>query len=286
MEFLARALDDPAPARCGRCMNCAGQTDRRAVPDALLQGAADFLRSDTLVLEPRAHWPKPVLAEVEKALPGAIGRFETGRPKVIIPETLRAQEGRTLCIYGDAGWGQEVAQGKYHNGTFSEALVNAAADLISCKWKPEPPPQWITVIPSQRHPQLVQEFAQRLAAKLTLPFIPALRQRNEAQPQKEMQNSAMQLRNILNAFQVAATISLPQDAADSPSRAPGLLQRWARQLAATLGSGPTLPSVPVLLVDDVVDSRWTLTVASVILRQHGSGPVYPFALAKASLRGS
>jgi len=42
----------------------------------------------------------------------------------------------------------------------------------------------------------------------------------------------------------------------------------------------------VLLIDDVVDSRWTLTVAAVLLREHGSGPVYPFALAKAALRGS
>jgi len=286
MEFLARALDDPAPARCGRCMNCAGQTDRREVPSALLQAAADYLRSDTLVLEERDYWPRPVLAEVEKALPGAIERYESGKPKMIIPQKLRAQEGRVLCLYGDAGWGLEVARGKYQAGTFSEALVKAAADLIVGKWKPEPAPQWVTVIPSQRHPQLAQDFAQRLAAKLTLPFIPALRQRNTAKPQKEMQNSAMQLRNVLDAFQIAATISLPQDAAASASRAPGLLQRWVGQLAATFGSGPSLPPVPVLLVDDVVDSRWTLTVASVILRQHGSGPVYPFALAKASLRGS
>jgi ATP-dependent DNA helicase RecQ len=47
-----------------------------------------------------------------------------------------------------------------------------------------------------------------------------------------------------------------------------------------------LPPVPVLLVDDMVDSGWTLTWVSVLLRQHGSGPVFPFALAKASPRGS
>jgi ATP-dependent DNA helicase RecQ len=44
--------------------------------------------------------------------------------------------------------------------------------------------------------------------------------------------------------------------------------------------------VPVLLVDDMVDSGWTLTLAAVLLQHHGSGPVYPFALAKASPRGS
>ena len=38
---------------------------------------------------------------------------------------------------------------------------------------------------------------------------------------------------------------------------------------------------PVLLIDDIVDSRWTMTVAGSLLREHGSGPVFPFALATA-----
>jgi ATP-dependent DNA helicase RecQ len=36
----------------------------------------------------------------------------------------------------------------------------------------------------------------------------------------------------------------------------------------------------VLLVDDLVDSRWTLTVVSAALLESGSGPVSPFVLAK------
>ena len=42
------------------------------------------------------------------------------------------------------------------------------------------------------------------------------------------------------------------------------------------------PSGPVLLVDDMVDSRWTLTVAAWLLRSRGSGVVWPLALALAS----
>jgi ATP-dependent DNA helicase RecQ len=57
-------------------------------------------------------------------------------------------------------------------------------------------------------------------------------------------------------------------------------------VGARFGNGPTLPPVPVLLVDDMVDSGWTLTLAAVLLQHQGSGPVYPFALAKASPRGS
>jgi len=36
---------------------------------------------------------------------------------------------------------------------------------------------------------------------------------------------------------------------------------------------------PVLLVDDVVDSGWTMTVAARLLRQAGAPAVLPFALA-------
>ena len=49
-------------------------------------------------------------------------------------------------------------------------------------------------------------------------------------------------------------------------------------LAAPLG---TLDG-PVLLVDDLVDSRWTLTVAGRLLRRAGAPAVLPFALAAAA----
>ena len=44
-----------------------------------------------------------------------------------------------------------------------------------------------------------------------------------------------------------------------------------------------MPGGPVLLVDDLVHSGWTLTVASVLLRRKGSGEVLPFALASVEL---
>jgi len=313
MEFLARALDDPAAAPCGKCMNCSGQTQRREVPPALAQAAVDFLRHDALVLQPRYRWPGPVLAEVYKVLPDAIERYEHGRPKVTIPERLRARPGRVLCMYGDAGWGREVARGKYETGRFSDALLAAAAELIQSKWQPDPAPQWVTAVPSEHHAELVRDFAQRLAAKLGLPFVAALRKHHGKQPQKEMQNSAQQLRNVLRAFQVVEAPALEVAQASSPASQPGvppgqasglgsgthpepagetpallsrMVKQLARQVASTFGAAPALPPVPVLLVDDMVDSGWTLTLAAVLLQHHGSGPVYPFALAKASPRGS
>jgi len=41
-----------------------------------------------------------------------------------------------------------------------------------------------------------------------------------------------------------------------------------------------VPKGPVLLVDDMVDSRWTLTVSAWLLRQAGSGEVWPMALSQ------
>ena len=139
----------------------------------------------------------------------------------------------------------------------------------------------------QRHSELVQDFGQRLAAKLGLPFVPVQRKRRETPPQKEMQNSSMQLRNLLKAFQVIeAPFSGPADSTSEAGGFTGVVRHFSRELTAKFGPGPILPNLPVLLVDDVVDSRWTITLAAILLQQHGSGPGYPFALARASLRGS
>jgi ATP-dependent DNA helicase RecQ len=187
------------------------------------------------MIEPRRQWP-----------PGA-SRLVSGR----IPEELRALPGRVLSIYGDAGWGREVARCKYQVGLFSETLVTASAELIEAKWKPEPHPSWVTDVPSLRDPRLVNDFARRLADKLGLPFTPLLRKRIERPPQKTMENSGQQLRNLLDVFDISAGV----------------------------------PGGPVLLIDDVVDSRWTITVISWLLRKNGSGPVHPFALASSAIGG-
>jgi ATP-dependent DNA helicase RecQ len=63
------------------------------------------------------------------------------------------------------------------------------------------------------------------------------------------------------------------------------LENSAQPVRSVLGAFAVppggLPAGPVLLIDDVVDSGWTLTVIAATLREAGSGPVYPFVLAKA-----
>ncbi len=252
MEFLARSLDDPHAAPCGKCMNCTGNTTRRVPPAALAQEAVNFLCNDTLLLEPRIYWPTSSLDKILSAHPGIVQMSKKGTLTSGIPIPFRSQSGRILCLWGDAGWGTEVARGKYEAGDFSDLLVEAAASLIRGQWKPAPAPEWVAAVPSLHRPELVQHFARRLAAKLELPYHAILRKTRATRPQKEMQNSAQQIHNLLGAFDVH----------------------------------PPVPRGPVLLVDDVVDSGWTLALLAVLLQQHGSGPVHPFALAKASPRGS
>jgi ATP-dependent DNA helicase RecQ len=159
----------------------------------------------------------------------------------------QALPGRALSMYGDAGWGALVKTGKYIDHHFSDGLVTACAELVG-HWQPQPAPTWITCIPSLRHQTLVPDFAQRLASALHLPFHPVIRKTAERPPQKDMANSAHQALNLDGAFQIV---------------------------------GGTVPRGPVLLVDDIVDSRWTMTVGAWLLRSHGSGEVFPLALAVA-----
>jgi ATP-dependent DNA helicase RecQ len=248
MEFLGRALDDPAPKPCGKCMNCAGQTQRHEIPRQTILEAVEFLRGDEIVIDARKQWPAAAVGEIQKVMPEAIKLTQRGTPGTMIPEGLRPQQGRALSIYGDAGWGRAVADGKYGAKHFSDQLVQVTARLIRERWRPEPFPEWITCVPSNRQPTLVLDFATRLAAILNLAFIPVIAKNRETEPQKSMENSTQQVRNLLGGFSV----------------------------------GRDILKTPVLLVDDVIDSGWTITMIAALLRIEGSGPVFPFALARAT----
>ncbi len=129
-------------------------------------------------------------------------------------------------------------------------MLDAAQDLILNRWNPQPFPEWVTAIPSLRRPNLVPGFAERLAIRLGLPYHRVLVRLRDAPEQKGMENSTMQARNV----------------------------------QGTLGINGDVSSRPVLLVDDIIDSGWTLTIAGFLLQESGSGVVYPFTLARAQSR--
>lgn len=233
MEFLSNELDDPHAAKCGMCANCVGAplipTD---FDKTLAVEASAFLRRLDFVVEPRKRWPYYMDDE----------RYRGG-----IPENLRAERGRALCMWGDAGWGDMVKRGKQVDGRFPDDLVDAVVEMIG-RWKPEPCPKWVTCVPSFNHEMLVPDYAKRLASALGIPFRPCLIKVRQTRPQKAMRNSNQQLSNIIDAFDIRRDLLLPG---------------------------------PVLLVDDIVDSGWTFTIIASLLRTNGSGNVFPVALAQA-----
>lgn len=238
MQFLQRALDDPAHQPCGRCASCLARplvTNR--ANDDLIQKAYRFMRHSEFPLEAKKQF--------------AAGAFEVYDFRGNIKNELKAEEGRVLSRWNDMAWGKKVADDK-HKGHFRDELVDAMAQMISQRWRPQLAPQWVTCVPSTRRPDLVPDFAQRLAGLLGLPFMPVLVKTRENQQQKLQENRYHQCRNLDGAFGVEASV----------------------------------PDAPVLLVDDVVDSGWTMTVLAALLRQHGSGPVFPVALASSSAGGN
>ncbi|HMY01625.1 MAG TPA: phosphoribosyltransferase family protein, partial [Agitococcus sp.] len=232
------ALDDLDPTPCGKCSFCIGQSVIKLVVDpALAHSAGTFLKQAEMLITPKIQVAANAFLEY-----GFRGN---------LPQKFQAQEGRVLSRWGDAGWGRMVADNK-HAGSFSDDLVEAMAEMIQQRWKPNPAPQWVCCVPSRNHPELVPDFAKRLAARLGLPFVNAVSKVKDNQPQKGQQNRYHQCHNLDGVFKVTQ-----------------------------LHQGQ-----PVLLVDDVVDSGWTLTVIAALLQQAGSGVVYPVALASSSVKDS
>jgi ATP-dependent DNA helicase RecQ len=230
MVFLAAELDDELAEPCGCCANCAGPFAPTEADESLVLEAVQFLRNAHRPIPPRKRWPYGLL------------------DNWTIPDDLLLEEGRALCIYGDAGWGEQVKRGKFVDNRFDDDLVEATVEMIKA-WGPDPEPVWVTAVPSRRNPELVADFAKRLAGALGLPYREALMKVRDTEQQKLMQNGFQQARNAREAF--AAVDEEVQDG-------------------------------PVLLVDDMVDSRWSLTVCGIALRQTGAGPVFPVALAEST----
>lgn len=237
MQFLAGALDDPAANACGRCAVCLGNPVLPVEIERATKIAAQrFVRHSEMPLELKKQWDLEALPDYGAAY---------GWSRQNIPSALRGEEGRILSRWGEPVWGELVASGKAE-GRFDDELVDATADLLRNRWREAGGIEWVTCIPSRRHPELVPDFAARLANALGVPFLPVIQKARETEPQKRMENRFHQCHNLDGAFEV----HLP-DGAESP----------------------------VLLIDDVVDSAWTLTLAAALLRQAGTSAVFPFALA-------
>jgi ATP-dependent DNA helicase RecQ len=175
-------------------------------------------------------------------------RGDTGS-RTKIPDGERNDEGRALSVWGDGGWGRLVRQGRLTDGRYDERLVDALAELVR-RWQPDPAPRWVASVPSLRTPALVRDLAEGVAARLGLEYAPVVEVTAERPPQREQQNAAHQQRNVEGAFTVAGS----------------------------------LPPGPVLLVDDLVSSGWTLAEVGRVLRLAGAPAVLPVVLASSAGR--
>jgi ATP-dependent DNA helicase RecQ len=155
------------------------------------------------------------------------------------------EPGRALCYLSDPGWGDQLLDAKHSGRPLSDELVEAAATLIG-RWMPEFDGTIVFVPSLDPTRTLVENFAGRLAEKLRIPLSDCLVKLRQNAAQKLMENSAQQLRNVDDVF----------------------------------GIRGRAPTGPVLLVDDIVDSRWTMTVLGDLLLSSGTGPVFPFAVGK------
>lgn len=168
-----------------------------------------------------------------------------------IPKEELNEVGRVLSNYGDSGWGKIVEEDKYTNNYFRNELVDATINLIINKWKEADKFDYVAAVPSLRRPKLVKDFAERVAEKLNIPFIDVIQKPSETPEQKTMENSNMQCKNAYNGFIVNRDIN----------------------------------SGNVLLIDDMVDSGWTLTVCGSLLKRNGAIKVFPYALASTAKNG-
>lgn len=239
MLFLAQALDDRLAEPCGKCANCdpEGKVSTTFSHEIGVR-AAEFIKHSVAEIEPKKNAGTSGANAAARFPAYGFGyRFED----------LKHEPGRVLSRWGDAGWGRLVKQGK-ENGHFDDELVTAAIEMINQRWQPAPRPTWVTCVPSLRHPDLVPDFAERVALALGLPFVNAVHKVHETEPQKYMENSDHRCRNLDGAFEIS----------------------------------DVREGEPVFLLDDAVDSGWTFAIISALLLRKSSGPVFPLALVDTS----
>jgi ATP-dependent DNA helicase RecQ len=166
-----------------------------------------------------------------------------------IPDTLLAEPGRALGRLTDIGWGTTLrALLEGPDEDVPPALVDAMVKVLAA-WDWAQRPAAVVTVPSLTRPALVGSLGERIAAVGRLPYLGSVRYRGDG-PGPRRHNSAHRLRSLWHAFEVPA------------------------EMGHVAG--------PVLLVDDRIETGWTMTVAAKLLREAGAPAVLPLALAVTS----
>ncbi|MDX6343116.1 MAG: ATP-dependent helicase RecQ [Trebonia sp.] len=240
MEFLRRELDDPAATTCGRCDNCTGSPWPADVPEAGAQAARDRLARPGVSVDPRKMWPTGMKE---------LGIDASGK----IPAARTAEPGRALGRLTDVGWGATLrallAEGAPDEPVTAQ-LTDAVVKVLAA-WDWSQRPVSVVSMPSRSRPLLVGSLGQRIAAIGRLTYLGALGYATPDGPGPRRHNSAQRLASLWHAIVVPEELRVALKASDGP----------------------------VLLVDDQIDTGWTMTVAVALLRDAGAPAVLPLALA-------
>jgi ATP-dependent DNA helicase RecQ len=241
MQFLREALDDPQAAPCGRCDNCATPAFDASVSETALAAAGAFLNKPGVTVEPRKLWPTGL---------AAVGLELSGR----VPAEEQAGAGRAVGRLSDLGWGprlRTVLTGP--DAAVPDDVFKALVEVLKDWSRGDEPwparPVGVVALGSRSHPVLVGSIAERIASVGRLPVLGTTTPVGPAP--RSGGNSAQRVIAVHGSFRVDG------------------------ELAAALST----VDGPLLLVDDRVDSGWTMTLIARELRQAGIPDVYPLALA-------
>ena len=207
--------------------------------------AVELVVSPVALAAAQAHLGKPgVEVEPRKLWPTAMaaaGVALSGR----IPADRQAESGRALGRLSDIGWGTRLRALLGGADTEVPDDVLRAVIQVLAGWGWAERPTGVVAMPSTAHPRLVASMAGKLSQVGRLPLLGTLELLGPTGGGRS--NSAQRLRAVAGAF--------------------------------ALPAGLTLDGSPLLLVDDLVDTGWTLTEATRLLREGGAGPVLPLVLA-------
>ncbi|MDR6986329.1 ATP-dependent DNA helicase RecQ [Paenarthrobacter nitroguajacolicus] len=252
MEYITSVLDDETAAACGRCDNCAGRWFPVDVAASAADAAGQTLRRAGIAVEPRLQWPSG-MDRLGVAVKGKIKPDES------------VSEGRILARLTDLGWGgalRELFAAGAPDRAVDPAMLQACVQVLrewsgaegGTPWSGAGRPAAVVSIPSRTKPQLVESLAQGIAGIGRMPYLGQLQAQHGGPTGARGGNSAYRLAGVWDRLVVGPDLA---------------------QALAGIGSQP------VLLVDDLIDSRWTMTVSARALRQAGVGAVLPLALAQA-----
>jgi ATP-dependent DNA helicase RecQ len=168
-----------------------------------------------------------------------------------IPAAELAEEGRALGRLTDIGWGNRLRTlfADTADGPVPDDVFDACVRVLAA-WEWPARPAGVVTVASRRRPRLPWSLGERISSTGRLPLLGTV---EAAADITTRANSAHRVAALWHALRLPDAVA---------ARVAGL-------------------DGPVLLVDDRVDTGWTMAMAARLLRTAGAPTVLPFALATA-----